>query len=176
MQFLGLSGSLRSGSTNSQLLRALDACHEGHKVGFYSELAQQPLFDPDMELAGAPAVIARFVAEVRAADGLIIAAPEYAHGIPGALKNALDWLVSDTHVPHKPVMLVHASTRSHHSRMHLREVLTTMSLSLFAPPEFECHLMGMTANEVDQRLADPDILARMRTILDRFADFIHNKA
>lgn len=176
MRFLGVSGSLRSASTNSALLQALDASHQAHRVDLYQDLAQQPLFSPDHEAEGVPKVISRFIDQVRAADGLIIAAPEYAHGIPGVLKNALDWLVSDQFVPGKPVMLVHASTRTHHSRLHLREVLATMSLALYGPDEFEVHLVSMDPSQARQRLADPDVLARMRSILARFAHFIQDKA
>lgn len=176
MEFLGLSGSLRRTSTNTMLLQAMAmAAPEGTKMVVYDEMSANPLFNPDLEPDGLPEVIARFVAECQAVDGLVIAAPEYAHGIPGALKNALDWLVSDTLVPHKPVMLVHASTRSFHSRNHLREVLTTMSLSLFPGPEMECNLMGATPQAAQASLNEADVLARMREALGAFEGFIRTR-
>lgn len=177
MNILGLSGSLRQLSTNSLLLQAMaGVAPEGMQFEIYGELGAQPLFNPDLEPGGLPEVIARFVRQCQLADGLVIAAPEYAHGIPGALKNALDWLVSDTLVPHKPVMLVHASTRSFHSRLHLREVLKTMSLSLYPGDEFECNLMGATPEAAQARLEGADILARMQSSLEDFAGFIAGQA
>ena len=70
-------------------------------------------------------------AAVGAGDALLIACPEYAHGVPGAFKNALDWLVGSLEFPGKPVALLNASGRgSHHAQDALGEILRTMSARL----------------------------------------------
>jgi chromate reductase, NAD(P)H dehydrogenase (quinone) len=70
------------------------------------------------------------------ADGLLISSPEYAHGVPGVLKNALDWLVSSLEFPGKPVALINTSPRSVYVQASLAETLTTMSASLISDPSF----------------------------------------
>jgi chromate reductase len=93
MRILAISGSLRAASSNTALLRAAAAlAPEGMEVVLYGGLGDLPHFNPDLEGAAPPAVIDLW-ARVREADGLLIACPEYAHGVPGAMKNALDWLV-----------------------------------------------------------------------------------
>jgi NAD(P)H-dependent FMN reductase len=66
-------------------------------------------------------------AQVGEADGLLICSPEYAHGVPGSLKNALDWLVASVELPHKPVALLNASPWATHAQAALVETLTVMS-------------------------------------------------
>jgi NAD(P)H-dependent FMN reductase len=105
------------------------------------------------------------------ADGLIVASPEYAHGIPGPLKNALDWLVSGSEIPNKPVMLVHASVRGLFVREHLSEVLKTMSTKLHPGPAFETHLVGKSPEEARQMLDLPETRERIAGMLADFAAF-----
>ena len=89
-----------------------------------------PIFNPDLEGETTPRAVSEFAAQIADADGLIISCPEYAHGIPGGLKNALDWLVSREEIPFKPVLLVHASHRGDYALAALSEVLKTMSVAL----------------------------------------------
>ena len=66
-------------------------------------------------------------ARIGEADGLLFCSPEYAHGVPGSLKNALDWLVASLELPHKPVALLNASPWATHAQASLVETLTVMS-------------------------------------------------
>jgi NAD(P)H-dependent FMN reductase len=126
---LCLSGSLRSASGNTALLRA--ACElspPSLELRVYDGLRQLPLFNPDDEIDPLPPSVQTLRAEVGASDALLIACPEYAHGIPGPFKNLLDWLVGSLEFPGKPVVLLNASARgSFHAQDALREVLRTMS-------------------------------------------------
>jgi len=127
MRFLAISGSLRAASLNSALLRATARlAPPGIAVHLFQELGELPLFNPDIE-ATDPAPVAKLRTRVTAADALIIASPEYAHGIPGALKNALDWLVGGEAFVGKPVALFNASPLSIHAPASLREVVGAMS-------------------------------------------------
>ena len=172
MRLLALSGSLRAISTNTALLHAFaDIAPDGIAVDVFDGLGDLPLFSPDLE-ADTPDSVLRLADKVAACDGILIACPEYAHGIPGAFKNALDWLVSRFEIPGKPVMLVHASTRSAYLREHLGEVLRTISCRLFPGPEFEAHLIKKTQDEMRDILAAPEMRAAMLSKLEEFERFV----
>lgn len=107
---LGISGALRSGSTNSLLLREA-ARHFGDATYVQADL-NLPLYNGDDEARdGAPATVQTLVEQIRAADAVVIASPEYNGGISGVLKNALDWVSrADTSPwPEKPVAVMAAA-------------------------------------------------------------------
>ena len=92
MRILAFAGSLRKHSLNRSLLRAAqDLAPEGMEIDVV-DLAGIPLFKADLEADGDPEPVARFKAAVRSAAGILIASPEYNHGMTGVTKNALDWL------------------------------------------------------------------------------------
>ena len=127
MNFLAISGSLRAASLNSALLRATARlAPPGIAVQLFQGLGELPLFNPDIEDTD-PLSVAILRSQIIAADALIIASPEYAHGITGVLKNALDWLVSSEAFVNKPVALFNASPLSVHAHTSLREIVTVMS-------------------------------------------------
>jgi NAD(P)H-dependent FMN reductase len=127
---LGISGSLRAASLNSALLRtAARLAPPGLQVRLLEGIGELPLFNPDLE-AHPPPPVRRLRAAVDAADALLIASPEYARGVSGTIKNALDWLVSHEGFVGKPVALLNASPRAHHAQAALRETLRTMSARL----------------------------------------------
>lgn len=171
MRLLALSGSLRAASTNTTLLRAFASnLPQDLDIEIFDMLGDLPPFSPDLE-DNPPESVLRLAGKVDTCDGLLISCPEYAHGIPGAFKNALDWLVSRFEIPGKPAMLVHASTRSAYLREHLREVLKTISCRLYPGPEFEVHLIKKGPQELRDILAAPDARAAMRSKLEEFARF-----
>jgi NAD(P)H-dependent FMN reductase len=175
MEFLPVCGSLRAASTNRALLEAL-ARHapDGIAVSACAETGALPLFNPDIEGTATPPTVSAFARAVGKADGLIIAVPEYAHGIPGNLKNALDWLVSRFEIPGKPVMLVHASTRGVFVREHLSEVLRTMSARLYPGPAFEVHLVGKSPAEAAAILDEPVHVERIRSAMEGLVAFVRS--
>ncbi len=131
VRLLALSGSLRAASTNTAALEALSAlAPAGVEILLYRDLGALPLFNPDDDEEAPPPAVAALRALVGSAAGLIIAAPEYAHGVPGAFKNALDWLVASDAFPGKPVALINTAPRSFHAQSALRETLATMSARL----------------------------------------------
>ena len=95
MKLLGISGSLRRVSTNTALLRALaENAPAGVMLEISDLIGELPIFNPDREGELTPPAVEAFGRSIRDADGLVFASPEYAHGIPGGIKNALDWMVS----------------------------------------------------------------------------------
>jgi len=109
---LAISGSLRAHSQNTEVLRAsaLLAPPSVH-VRLFDGLAGLPHFYPDLDAEGAilPASVEEFRREIGEVDALLISSPEYAHGVPGTLKNALDWLVSAPEMWNKPIGVLNIS-------------------------------------------------------------------
>lgn len=128
MELLGISGSLRQSSSNRTLLRAAAAlAPEGVTVRLSDHLATLPHFNPDLDGPAPPSPVAGWRAAVASAGGLLLSTPEYAHGLPGAFKNGLDWLVSDPALLHKPIAIWNASARGSYAQASLVEILRTMS-------------------------------------------------
>jgi NAD(P)H-dependent FMN reductase len=161
LQLLTISGSLRAASSNTATLLALrSVAPAGVSVTLFDRLDALPHFNPDMdgETATLPREVAALRAEVGRSDGVIISSPEYAHGMPGALKNALDWLVGSTEFPGKPVAVINVSPYSMFVHAALRETLVTMSAAWIDDPALTVLLprRGLRAEEMaaDKKIAD----------------------
>jgi chromate reductase, NAD(P)H dehydrogenase (quinone) len=167
VRLLTISGSLRRASTNTAALEALARlAPEGVKVLVYGDLATLPPFNPDddVEDGPKPGPVETLRALVGASDALIIAAPEYAHGVPGALKNALDWMVASETFAGKPVALVNTSPRAFHAQASLREILSTMAARVM-PEAFAELSFGGRLVTADEILADSSSARRLREAL-----------
>jgi chromate reductase, NAD(P)H dehydrogenase (quinone) len=172
MNILAISGSLRQASINSAFCRAAARLAPAPlRISVYGRLGALPLFNPDLE-ATPPDAVQHFRTAVGSADALLIASPEYAHGISGAMKNALDWLVSYEGTVFKPVALVNASPRARHAYESLREILRTMSTCLIDEASISIALLGSCVTE-EAMLASPDT---RRTILSMLAAIAANHA
>ena len=166
-RFLAISGSLRAASTNTAALEALARiAPQGVEVVVYRDLASLPAFNPDDDEDGRiPPPVAALRALLKSCDGLIIAAPEYAHGVPGALKNALDWLVASEAFAGKPVAMVNASPRAFHAQAALRETLATMAARLVPEAFVVLPLIGQTV-DFSVIAADPRLAQQLREALE----------
>ncbi len=161
MKILAISGSLRAASINSGLLRA--ACRLAPpdvEIHLFTHLGELPLFNPDLE-ANPPSSVSQFRQQVAASDALLIASPEYAHGMTGAIKNALDWLVSFEPFAYKPVAVLNASPRAHHADAALREVLKTMAANIIEPASITIPLLGANLDE-NGMLESPTVAGAIR--------------
>lgn len=127
MNILALSGSLRAASENTRVLCALARIAPPHiGVRVYPGLGELPLFNPDIEFPN-PHAVAELRQALCVADAIVIASPEYAHGVSGVIKNALDWMVGNESFVNKPVGLINAAPRAFHAYHALRETVTMMS-------------------------------------------------
>lgn len=128
MNVLGICGSLRAASINAGVLRAARRlAPQGVALTIFDGMGLLPLFNPDLE-ADPPAAVLALRAAVADADALLFASPEYAHGVSGVIKNALDWLVSFEPLGGKPVAVFNAGARARHADLALRETLVTMDM------------------------------------------------
>ncbi|VAW63901.1 NADPH-dependent FMN reductase [hydrothermal vent metagenome] len=164
IRILCLSGSLRQHSYNSSVLQAIKTLAPDHiKISIFNQMGELPLFNPDIENNHIIAVQA-LKNEINRANGLIIASPEYAHGITGVMKNALDWLVSGDELPYKPVALINTSPRAHHAQDALREVLNTMSACTASDASINIPLLGSkldTQGIIEHAVFSKDLLSQL---------------
>jgi len=157
---LAISGSLRSTSSNAAIIRAAARlAPPGLQVVAHDSIAALPHFSPDLDVDPLPAPVSELRARIAAASGLFISSPEYAHGMPGALKNALDWLVSAVEVLEKPVLLLCASPGgAAHAHAQLGEVLRTMGLPLV---DGGAHVFARARLDARGEISDPTMLAAL---------------
>jgi chromate reductase, NAD(P)H dehydrogenase (quinone) len=121
---LAICGSTRQQSTNHRYIKAIAAMSaELFEVILFDGLSSLPHFNPDDNHDPMPAPVARFRQLLQQADGVLICTPEYAHGVPGTLKNAIDWVVSSNEFSGKPTMLLTASTDGSFAHKALLETL-----------------------------------------------------
>ena len=167
MRILALSGSLRKGSTNTTLLEAAAVlAADSMDIRLFDGLAELPHFNPDLENEAIPAVDA-WRSALRASNGLVISTPEYAHGVPGALKNALDWVVGSGETVDLPIALFNATTRSRHAIESLEEILRTMAGRIIPEACIALPLLG-TSPTVNQIVTDSSLAATILRAVEAF--------
>jgi NAD(P)H-dependent FMN reductase len=163
MHIVAISGSLRAKSNNSALIEA--AARLAPDLTIYRGLASLPHFNPDLEEGGD---LGQAVQDWRAlaerADALVISCPEYARGVPGAFKNALDWLVGDPAFGPKPVALFNASPRGVVAQEALRLILATMGCDIIESACITLPLVGV-AYDADGLLGEPAFKTRIAQAL-----------
>jgi chromate reductase len=171
MGWLAISGSLRRQSSNTELLRAAAAlAPDGVTVDLYDGLGSLPHFNPDVAPEAVDAVM-ELKRRLAAAVGLLISSPEYARGVPGSLKNALDWLVSGAEFVAKPVAILSASNRSQHAYASLRTTVATMSGDIVEAASITLPLLGRNLDAAGIA-ADAELARQLREALAAFRDAI----
>jgi chromate reductase, NAD(P)H dehydrogenase (quinone) len=174
MKILAISGSLRAGSSNTAVLRAAARLAPAEvDIALYEGIAGLQFFNPDLDGDRVPGAVAAFRASIGDADGILISSPEYARGVAGVLKNALDWLVASFEFPNKPVALINTSPRATHALAALTLTLETMSAKLVGDATITLPLLG-TANDEISIVADNELAEPLRTAIARFAAAIES--
>jgi NAD(P)H-dependent FMN reductase len=169
LRVLAISGSLRRLSSNTALVHAIAALAPvGVEVRLYVQLAELPLFNPDLDGDQPPAAVAQFRSELDACAAVLISSPEYAHGVPGALKNALDWIVGSGELAGKPVALVNASPRATYAQASLSETLRVMSADLIDAASMTVPLDGRHLDAAGI-VADAELSRVIRSVLTALA-------
>jgi chromate reductase, NAD(P)H dehydrogenase (quinone) len=129
LRILALCGSQRKRSMSAGILHACrDLAPAGVAVDLFEQHKDFPLFNP--ERTDLPSGVLALQDAITAADALLIASPEYAHGVTGTIKNTLDWVVGHAPFAHKPVAVLNPSYQSFHADEALKETLRTMSADL----------------------------------------------
>ena len=176
-RIVAFAGSLRRRSFNRALIEAAGELVPSGMLIEPVEIGRLPFYDADVEAAGDPGPVAEFKAAIAAADGVVIATPEYNDGIPGVLTNALDWgsrLPGRSPLAGKPVAVMGASPSqvgTARAQLHLRQVLAHIQARVLPPPE----LLVARAHErfdAELRLTDETTRRIMADLLRRFAGWI----
>ncbi|MBA2614977.1 MAG: NAD(P)H-dependent oxidoreductase [Actinobacteria bacterium] len=179
MRILAVSGSLRRGSHNTDLLRgAAAAAPDGIEIELYHGLKEIPPYDADDDRPGdLPAAVERFKAALAEADGILISTPEYNSSIPGVLKNALDWAsrpLAESPVRNKPVAVLSSSTGmlgGVGAAAETRKVLGALGARTLEET--------VAVPKADVRLAngiDAELLAELRAVVDALAAAVDTRA
>lgn len=169
IRVLAISGSLRRGSSNSALTEAAARlAPDTVDVSIYRALAELPAFNPDLDDDRVPAPVGELRAQLQNCDAVLISSPEYAHGVPGALKNALDWVVGSGELVDKPVALINASARATHAWTSLRDTMRVMSARVIAAASITVPLDGKRL-DADGIIRDPELSTALRCSLETLA-------
>jgi chromate reductase len=177
LHFVTLLGSLRRGSYHAALARALPAlAPEGTTVSPLGSVGDLPHYDADLQAEGFPAAVLAMGAAIKAADGVIIVTPEYNYSVPGALKNALDWLsrLPDTPLAGKPVVIQTGSPGligGARCQYHLRQVLVFLDAFVLNKPEVMVSQIAAKVNSESGEFADKATLDFVATQLKTFSAF-----
>jgi chromate reductase, NAD(P)H dehydrogenase (quinone) len=177
IRILGIAGSLREGSFNRALLRtAQAAAPDGMTIEIF-DLAAVPLYNGDVEAKGDPEGVAAFKTAIRAADGVLMATPEYNHGVPGVMKNAIDWASrppKGAPLGGKPVALMGASpgiTGTARGQSQLRQAFEFTNSYAMPQPE----LLVFKAHEkfdAQGQLTDAPTRQFLESFLKAFGDWV----
>ncbi|MDQ6611858.1 MAG: NAD(P)H-dependent oxidoreductase [Gemmatimonadota bacterium] len=162
---LAVSGSLRTGSVNTEVLRAIiQVAPDDVKIANYDGLARLPHFNPDDEISTQSAAVADWRAQLQNADAVIICSPEYAHGVPGVLKNALDWVVGTGEFMYKPVALINASPASKFVGPQLSETITVMMGNVVPAASITLSIAG-TKRDATSIVGNDELVVELRGAL-----------
>ena len=179
MKLLAISGSLRQGSHNPDLLRGAAAgAPDGVDIELYHGLKEIPPYDDDDDVPGdQPLAVQRFKEALDSADGILIATPEYNSSIPGVLKNALDWAsrpLLESPVRNKPVAVLSSSTGVFGgvwAAAETRKVMGALGARTIEDT--------IAVAKADERLADgvdAKLLLELRTVVDALTAAVVSRA
>ena len=174
---VGMAGSLRQGSLNRALL---SAAVELAPVALHivpHGLSEIPLYNADVDATAVPPAVRELRTAVKQADGILIATPEYNHGVPGVLKNAIDWLSrppETSALRGKPCAIIGASpgmTGTARAQSQLRQAFEFTNTYAMAQPEFLC-ARARTKFDGQGRLTDDATREHLMLFLNEFARWI----
>ncbi|HKH60629.1 MAG TPA: NAD(P)H-dependent oxidoreductase [Flavitalea sp.] len=162
---LAISGSTRQCSTNLDLINSIIQLYSNKlNIRIFKGLTDIPHFNPDLDSDNPPIDVSTFRKQLREADGILICTPEYAMGVPGTLKNAIDWTVSSMELSHKPVALIVASTAGQKAHQSLMETLRILEADI--PDLCSLWISHAKAKVKGDTIIDTLALAQVRKVMD----------
>lgn len=177
IKILAISGSLRKNSTNTGLLLACKSIsNENIKFTIYDGLGNLPHFNPDHDDENTPDSVYDFRRKLKEADGVLICTPEYANGVPGVLKNALDWVVSSGEFMYKPTAVISASPSQFGGDRAHDSLVLTLSIMTAKIVEGGTLKVPFVTKKVNPQgeLTDPATEQSLRLLIDALTQTIHS--
>ena len=173
-KIVAISGSTRSSSTNLNLIHAIiDLSNKLFDISIFQELSQLPHFNPDLDIENPPIEIQQFRKQLRDADGILICTPEYAMGVPGTLKNAIDWTVSSNEFHHKPTALITASSQGEKGHAALLEILKIIEAKITNETSLLISYAKTKIN-AENKIIDKKTLEEVMSLVNSFYEIIQN--
>ncbi len=170
---LAISGSTRANSSNLHLIKAIEELgRDLFSITVFNGLMGIPPFNPDDDTDNPPPAIIQFRKQLKEADGILICTPEYAMGVPGTLKNAIDWTVSSMEFSHKPVALITASSVGKKGHAALLETLYVIEAKI--PGETQL-LIPFIKTKVapDNSITDAATLQEVQQLITAFTNLMN---
>ncbi|MEP7263358.1 MAG: NADPH-dependent FMN reductase [Bacteroidota bacterium] len=171
-KIIAICGSTRMASTNLNYLKAISMLlDETVTMEIFTELASLPPFNPDHDTEQPPAPVVFFRNKLKEADGILICTPEYAMGVPGTLKNAIDWTVSSMEFSSKPVALITASSMGEKGHRSLLETLHIIEARMTQQTQL---LISFAKTKINERsiITDSETLKQVNHLLDDFCKML----
>ena len=170
-KILAISGSTRKDSTNEHLIKAIaEITGEWFKIQPYLRISTLQHFNPDL-VDDAGTEVNEFRALIRESDAILICTPEYAHGVPGSLKNAIDWTVGSSDFSGKMVMLITASSEGKFGHSSLLETLRVIEAIIM--PELQLLIpFAKTKIHPNRGIIDSQTLTDIKTAMNKLHDIL----
>lgn len=174
MHILGISGSLRQGSLNTAALRSCAALLPDGVTFSLADLAAVPLYNEDLRVQGLPPSVQQLREQIKAADAIVIATPEYNYSFPGVLKNAIDWASRPPEQPFdgKPIALIGATPGglgTSRAQYQLRQVFIYLNGHVLNRPEVMISA-APSKFDADGKLVDETTTENLRKLLTALCD------
>ncbi len=172
IKIFAICGSTRKTSSNLNLIKAIaDLTSELFVVTIFDGLASLPHFNPDLDNESVPEEVKYFRKQLREADGILICTPEYAIGVPGTLKNAIDWTVSSMEFSQKPVALITASLSGEKAHQSLLGTLLIIEARMTSNTQLLIPFSKTKVND-EGKITDNDTLNSVNKLIESFTDII----
>ncbi len=169
---LAISGSTRLHSTNLNFIKAfIDLTSDLFNIEVFVGISELPHFNPDLDNEHVSHLVNDFRKLIRAADGILICTPEYAMGVPGTLKNAIDWTVSSCEFNKKPTALITASTMGEKGHSSLLETLKILDATISNETQLLISLAKTKINP-DNKIINEETFLEMQHLISAFNKLI----
>ena len=173
-KIVAISGSTRKNSANLNLINAINELYSDQlEVRIFQGLTDIPHFNPDLDTDNPPEAVFALRKELNGADGILICTPEYAMGVPGTLKNAIDWTVSSMEFSNKPAALITASSAGHKAHLSMIETLKIIESDISKDSQL---LISFVKTKVkNNAITDKDTLEQVKNLMQSFILAIDKK-
>ena len=165
---LAISGSTRKQSSNLNLIKAIEKLYANElSIKIYDGLLNLPQFNPDDDTENSPVQVTDLRVQIKEANGILICTPEYAMGVPGSLKNLLDWTVSSSDFSNKPVVAITASSSGQKAHLSLLATLQVIEALINERTQLLISFIKTKVND-RQQITDENTLKDVRSTMDAF--------